>query len=169
MKISMKNSDAGVDFLAMRIVIVLLLVAVLIAAAAAYVEGYTNNMSRNSARQELTKVAEAARSIYVESCPDTGDSVNVDMKIPESVRIAVFGGLPGNNTTIEREPTAYYLEYKDGSLETYVTNVRYAKLNMSSGNASDEPVVIYPGGHSLRIELRTLNDTAVAAIAGGLS
>jgi hypothetical protein len=167
MKISMLYSEMGVDFLAMRTVVVLLVAAALIAMSAVYVNGYAAGFSKDKARQELSRIAEASRAEYVESCPDAGDGASIDVALPQCVRRAVFGGSPGNNSTIKREARAYYIEYADGSFETHVLDARFACGNDTGHMACDEPVVLYPGRYSLNVKAETMNGSVVAAIYGG--
>lgn len=167
MKISMLDSEMGVDFLAIRTVVVLLVAAALIAMSAVYVNGYAAGFSRDKARQEVSRIAEACRAEYVESCPDAGDGVSIDAAIPQCVRRVVFGGSPGNGSAIKRDSRVYFIEYADGSCETNVLDARLAYGNDTSHMASDDPVVLYPGRHSLNVKAESLNGSVVAAIYGG--
>ena len=167
MKISMLYSEMGVDFLAMRTVIVLLIAAAVIFMSAVYVNGYAAGFSKDKARQEINRIAEASRAEYAESCPDTGDGASICVAIPQCVRRAVFGGSPGNGSMIRRETHAYYIEYADGSIETHVLDARFAQGNETGHMASDDPVVLYPGSYILKVKAETMNSSVVAAIYGG--
>ena len=167
MKISMIYSEMGVDFLAMRTVVVLLIAAVLIAMSAVYVNGYAAAFSKDKARQEINRIAEASRAEYAESCPDTDDGISISVAIPQCVRRAVFGGSPGNGSMIQREASAYYVEYSDGSFETHVMNARLAYGNETGHMANDDPAVLYPGSYLLNVKAETMNGSIVVAIYGG--
>jgi hypothetical protein len=166
MKKSMLSCDKGADFLTMRIVVVLMIAAALIAMAAVYVDGYTAGFSMDRARQEAARIAEASRSEYVESCPDAGEGSAIDVTVPGSVRRIVFGGSI-NDTGVERDARAYFIEYPDGSAGTYVSDARFAYGNDTDHTASDAPVALYPGDYSLRIRLLTVNGSVDAVIYGG--
>jgi len=163
----MLYSEMGVDFLAMRTVVVLLIAAALIAMSAVYVNGYAVGFSKDQARQEIDRIAEVSGAEYAESCPDTGDGVSIDVAIPRCVRRAVFGGTGENNSTVKRQACVYYIEYTDGSSETRVLDARLAYGNDTSQVARDEPVVLYPGRYSLNIKSETMNGSIFAAIYGG--
>ena len=167
MKISMLYSEIGVDFLAMRTVVVLLIAAALIAMSAVYVNGYAAGFSKDKARQEINRIAEASRAEYAESCPDTGDGASIDVTIPQCIRRAVFGGSPGNGSMIQREAHVYYIEYADGSFETRALEANFAYGNDTDHKASDDPVVLYPGSYLLHVKAETMNGSIVAAIYGG--
>jgi len=167
MKISMLHSDTGVDFLAMRTVVVMLIAAALIAMSAVYVNGYVAGFSKDKARQEVNRITEASRAEYAESCPDGGDGVSIDVAIPQCVRRAVFGGSPGNGSMIRRDAHVYYVEYADGSCETHVLDARFAYGNDTGHVASDDPVVLYPGSYLLNVKAETVNGSIMAAIYGG--
>jgi hypothetical protein len=167
MKISMLYSEMGVDFLAMRTVVVLSIAAALIAMAAVYVNGYAAGFSKDEAGQEVNRIAEAARAEYAESCPDAGDGISINVVIPQCVRRVVFGGSPGNNSTLKRDAEVYFIEYADGSCETHVLDARLAYGDNTGHMASDRPVVLYPGRYSLKVRASSLNGSIVAAIYGG--
>lgn len=165
----MLDSEIGVDFLAMRTVVVLLVAAALIAMSAVYVNGYAAGFSRDKARQEVSRIAEACRAEYAESCPDANDGVSIDVAIPKCVRRVVFGGSPENGSAIKRDARVYFIEYADGSREISVPDTRFAYGNDTAHMASDDPVVIYPGRYSLNVKAESLNGSVVVAIYGGLS
>ena len=93
MKKSMLDEE-GVDFLAMRTVVVLIAAALLISAAAVFVEGYMDNMSRDRARQIAGQIAALARAEYVMGCPGTGSGTTLTVTVPGCVRSMVFGRSP---------------------------------------------------------------------------
>jgi hypothetical protein len=162
----MLHSEMGVDFLAMRTVVVLLIAAALIAMSAVYVNGFAAGFSKDKAKQEVNRIAEASRAEYAESCPDSGDGISIDVAIPQCVRQAVFGGSPGNSSEIKRDERVYYIEYTDGSCESNVLDARFAYGNDAGPMASDDPVVLYPGRYSLNVKAESLNGSIVAAIYG---
>jgi hypothetical protein len=134
--------------------------------AAVYVDGYIAGFSGDRARQEAARIADIARAEYVESCPDAGEGSTIEAMVPGSVRRVVFGGSI-NGTGVGRDPEAYFIEYSGGSTEAYVSDARFAYGNDTGDTASDVPVALYPGDHTLRIKVVTVNGSAAAAIYGG--
>jgi hypothetical protein len=165
MKKSMLDEE-GVDFLAMRMVVVLIAAALLISATAVYVEGYLDNMSRDRARQAAGQIAALARAEYVIGCPGAGSRATLAVTVPGCVRSIVFGrspeDVPGN-----RDGRAYYIEFQNGMEETKISDVPFAYGDPGSDAARDSCVVLYPGGHSLQLEPVAINGTYAIAIYGG--
>jgi len=165
MKKSMLDEE-GVDFLAMRMVVVLIAAALLISASAVYAEGYLDNMSRDRARQAAGQIAALARAEYVMGCPGAGSRVTLSVTVPGCVRSIVFGrspeDVPGN-----RDGRAYYIDFQNGMEETKISDVPFAYGDLVSGGIRDSCVVFYPGDHSLQLELVAINGTYAIAIYGG--
>jgi hypothetical protein len=165
MKKSMLDEE-GVDFLAMRMVVVLIVAALLISAATIYVKGYLDNMSRDRARLTAGQIAALARAEYVIGCPGVGSRAALAVTVPGCVRNIVFGGspedVPGN-----RDSRAYYIEFQNGMEETKISDVPFAYGDPGSGAVRDSCVVLYPGDHSLQLEPVSINGTYAIAVYGG--
>ena len=125
MKKSMLDED-GVDFLGMRLAVVLVAAALLIALAAVYVNDHIDKASKERARQEARRIASIAGSEYASGAP--GSTAPVSVSIPDSVRRMAFIG------------RAYSIEFRDGSKEVYTAECRFS------------PAELYPGYHLLELE-----------------
>ena len=158
--------EEGVDFLAMRTVVVLIAAALLISAAAIFVKGYTDNMLRDSARGTASHIAAMARAEYISGCPGTGSRTAVPVTVPRCVRDIVFGRSP-DDLPGDRDDHVYFIEFQDGMIETKRSEVPFAYGDPSSGNASDSGISFYPGEYSLELEVMSFNGSYAVAIYGG--
>ena len=111
--------------------------ALLLTAAASYVEGYADRSSRDQARREAARIVTLAGAEYAASGPGSDARITVD--IPRCVKRLSFSG------------NLYYIEYADGSNETYIAPCPFS------------PVVLYPGDHPLNINI-TYNGTYAATL-----
>jgi hypothetical protein len=134
--------EDGVDFLGMRLAVVLVAAALLLSLAAVCVNDYTDRASRERARQEAERIASLARAEYTSGCPGTGSTAPITVDIPESVRRVAFG-TEGART--------YFIEFSDGTIEAYVADCRFS------------PATLYPGNH--RLELEAVADDGGYAIS----
>ncbi len=141
MKKSMLDDD-GVDFLGMRLAVVLIAAALLLSLAAVYVNDYTDRASRERARQEAGRIASLARAEYASGCPGTGSTASITVAIPPGVRRMAFG---------TDDARIYSIEFQDGTREEHATDCRFS------------PVTLYPGYH--RLELETVADDGGYAIS----
>jgi hypothetical protein len=143
MKKSMLDDD-GVDFLGMRLAIVLIVAALLISAAAVYVDGYLREASREKARHEASRITALAGAEYASGCP--GSAAGISISIPRGVRRVSFG--------VEGLPQAYSLEFDDGGLETYAADCPFM------------PVILYPGDYALALEVVEGNGSYAISVRG---
>ena len=157
----MLGNDDGTDFLPARLIAVVVCATVLAAAAAAYAQQQAQDLSTGSARAGAARIAGAACAEYADSCPGAGDGATVAVTIPGSVRSVIFGGRPSNGTIL-RSDCIYCIELGDGSTEIYSANAPFAR-GYASG-PRDEPLVLYPGKHLLRVRAEAMNGGFVAAI-----
>ena len=125
--------DDGVDFLGMRLAVVLIAAALLLSLAAACVNDYVDKVSRDRARQEAGRIASLAQAEYASS--GTGSVASITVAIPDCVRRMAFG---------TDDPRLYAIEYRDGARETYAAACRFY------------PATLYPGNH--RLDLETVAD-----------
>lgn len=167
MKISMMHCDKGVDFLTMRIVVTLILAAALIAISSTYVNEYLAGASRDMARAEAGRIAELARAEYVDGCPDIGDGQTIDIHVPAGVNRIIFGGVRYGNSSIGRNANAYFIEYTDGRIETFISDAKFAYGDQSNHTVIDRPVVLYPGEYTLNTRAMKVNDMIETTIFGG--
>jgi hypothetical protein len=128
MKKSMLDDD-GVDFLGMRLAVVLISAALLLSLAAVYVNDYTDRASRERARQEAGRIASLAQAEYASGCP--GSKASMAVTIPRSVRRMAFG---------TDDARTYFIEFQDGSREAHAAECRFS------------PATLYPGYHRLELE-----------------
>src|SRR5208337_2586505 len=155
MKKSMLDEE-GVDFLNMRLVVVLIVSALLVAVAVVCVNGYMDGISRGQAMREAGRIASLANAEYVTGCPGTGGKATIAVSIPGCVRRMGFGRYPGTNES----DRVYYIEFMDGSVETRLSDCPYIGETPGSG------VVLYPGEYSLELEAVAINGTYAVAIHG---
>jgi len=141
MKKSMLDEDC-VDFLGMRLAVVLIAAALLLSMAAIYVNDFTDRASRERARQEAGRIASLARAEYASGCPGTGSTAPISVNIPDSIRRMAFG---------TDDARTYFIEFSDGALETYAADCRFS------------PATLYPGNH--RLELEAVADDGGYAIS----
>ena len=165
MKKSMTDED-GVDFLPMRLVVVLIAAALLISAAAAYVGDYTDRISKNKARQAAGQIEALAREEYVIGCPGTGSRASSQVTIPGCVRRIVYGRAPGDSVDIP-DDHIYFIEFSDGTIETSVSDCPFVFGDIVTGDTRNTGVALYPGDHSLELETVSMNGTYAVAIYGG--
>jgi len=128
--------EDGVDFLGMRLAVVLIAAALLLSLAAVYVNDYTDRASRERARQEAGRIVSLAQAEYASGCPGTGSTASISVAVPSSVRRMVFG--------TDMDSRAYFIEFSDGTLETYAAGCRFS------------PLILYPGDY--RLDLETVED-----------
>jgi len=119
----------GVDFLGMRLAVVLIAAALLLALAAVYVKDFTDGASKERARREAGRIAALAGAEYASRCP--GDTAAISVAIPDTVRRMAFGG---------DDARAYSIEFRDGAREAHVADCRFS------------PATLYPGYHRLELE-----------------
>lgn len=165
----MIKCDMGTDFLVVRLIVVLIASAVLIATASACIEDAVSRASIGHARAEIGQMVELARLEYSTGTPE-GDGYNVDLKVPRSVRKAVFGCSPDeleHCMETGRSASIYYIEFQDGHVDTYLTDIKFSCGDRSTGNVYDSPVVLYPGKYSLDIRTVIVNGNCTLAIYGG--
>ena len=165
MKKSMTDED-GVDFLPMRLVVVLIATALLIAAAATCVGDYTNRISKNKARQVSAQIAELAENEYVTGCPGTGSRASAQVTVPGCVRRIVYGRAPGDNADY-RSDRIYFIEFSDGTLETWVSDCPFVFGDDAGDGIRNASVALYPGDYSLELETISMNGSYAVAIYGG--
>jgi hypothetical protein len=119
--------DDGVDFLGMRLAVVLITAALLLSLAAVYVNDLTGREARERARQEAFRIAAFAEAEYAAGAP--GSTAPVSVSLPNAVRYVAFV----NRT--------FTIEFQDGSREVYTADCRFS------------PATLYPGYHRLGVEL----------------
>jgi type II secretory pathway pseudopilin PulG len=146
MKKSMQD-EYGVDFLGMRLAVVLIAASLLVSMAAVYVNDFVDKASRDRARQEAGRIADLAQSEYATGCPGSGSTASITVSIPNSVRRVAFGA-SNNNSSCAR---AYIIEFSDGTLETHVADCIFS------------PATLYPGDR--RLELKAAEDNGSYAIS----
>ncbi len=126
MKKSMLD-EKGVDFLGMRLIVVLIAAALLLAAASVYLEGYVDRSSRDQARREASRIAGLAVAEYAAGSP--GSAAPVSVAIPCCVKRITFAG------------NAYSIEFADGSNETHISSCPFL------------PATLYPGEYGLYLKI----------------
>jgi hypothetical protein len=137
--------DEGVDFLGMRLIIVLIAAALLVSLGAAIVNDRIENASREKARQECARIAFMAETEYATGCP--GDSgVPILVYLPGNIRQAAFG---------TEYPRAYRIEFLDGTVEAYTAECRFS------------PAVLYKGEHRLEIYTVSINGSYAVGLREG--
>lgn len=139
--------EDGVDFLGMRLAVVLIAAALLLSLAAVYVNDYTDRASRERARQEAGRIVSLAQAEYASGCPGTGSTASISVAVPSSVRRMAFG-ITGNGTDNAR---MYFIEFQDGNVEAHIADCRFT------------PFTLYPGDH--RLELETITNGGTHAVA----
>ena len=130
------RDEAGVDFLGMRLIVVLIVAALLISAAATYVEIYGDRYSRDLARRESARIANLACAEYAAAGP--GSDTRICVSIPRCVKRLSFAG------------GAYSIEFIDGVNETYASSCTFS------------PAVVYPGDQCLEIGITSDGSHAVS-------
>jgi hypothetical protein len=132
------QDEHGVDFLGMRLAIVLAAAALLIAIAGIYAERQAHEASKDEARLEAGRIAAMASAEYSSGCPGSVSALSVH--IPSSVRRVSYG---------LEDAGAYTIEFADGTNETYTAACRFL------------PAVLYPGRHTLELELLKNGEYAI--------
>lgn len=158
--------ENGVDFLNMRLVVVLIAAALLLSVAAAGVKQYLDWSSRDRARQETGRIAALARAEYFAGCPGSGSREPLAVTVPACVRRIVFGRAPGDGTE-NRNTRAYFIEFTDGDIDTFVSDCPFGYGDGASGGFRDAGVALYPGEYALELETTDDGGTYAVAIYGG--
>jgi hypothetical protein len=122
--------ERGVDFLGMKLVVVLVLAALLLSIAAVYVSDYVDKASRDMAGREASRIASIAEAEYASGAP--GSAAAMAVSIPAGIRRIGFG---------ENDPAAYSIEFDDGSAEVHVAGCRFS------------PAALYPGKYRINARL----------------
>lgn len=166
----MKRCEKGVDFLSVRLAVVIIVAAMVIAAASSYLGQVTAREQASRARDGVIRVVELSRMEYALSVPDEGTGTDIGLEIPPCVRRVVFGCSPGEaglGHGFDRYGGAYFIDYADGTSEIFVSDIGFAYGDAVTGKAMDDPVCVYPGVASLIIRIMTVNGTPMAVIFGG--
>lgn len=119
--------DDGVDFLGMRLAVVLIAASLLLSLAAVYVNDYADREARERARHEALRIASISEAEYASGAP--GSTAPISVSIPGRVRCMSFAG------------STYSIEFPDGSREVHTTGCRFS------------PATLYPGHHRLEAEV----------------
>ncbi len=119
--------DDGVDFLGVRLAVVLIAAALLLSLAAVYVNDYAGREARDRARQEAFRIASVAEAGYASGAP--GSTAPISIIVPNAVKHMAFAGY------------TYTIEFQDGSREAYVANCLFSNATL------------YPGYHRLEAEV----------------
>ncbi len=138
------RDEHGVDFLGMRLAIVLATAALLIAIAGAYAERHAYEASKEEARREAGRIAAMASAEYASGCPGSVSALSVH--IPSSVYRISYG---------LDDARAYAIEFTDGTSETYTAACRFL------------PAVLYQGRHALELEIMKGGDYAIGIREAG--
>jgi hypothetical protein len=163
MKQSMLRDSRGVDFLGMRMVVILAVSALVMAFAFAGLEYFMGRQSHDRTMREVQSFTEMARLEYVTGCPgDAGREKAIE--VPGGATV-VFGGVPGPDGP-EREPCACYVKFDDGHSETIITGVDFCR-GENNGSVSDMPCVLGSGSYDLTVKTMEASGSPVAAIYGG--
>ncbi len=163
----MYGCDKGVDFLAMRTVVVTAAATILIMMAATYANDFMAKSSQSAARVATDRITQMAKSEYMNGCLDQGAGRDVSLTVPASVRSITFGAAPGNTTRGKtRFSKMYFIDFGDGHNETYVSDSPFAIGNRSSRAVNDSAVTLYPGTYALELKSVTVNGTPMIAIYG---
>jgi hypothetical protein len=163
----MYRCEKGVDFLAMRTIVVTAAAAVLIITSSVYVNDFTAKSSQSAARMGAGKIAQMAMGEYAVGSLDTGAGRDASLTVPGSVRSVTFGAAPGGNTLGNaRLSRMYFVEFGDGHNETYVAAAPFAIGNRSSRAVRDSAVTLYPGTYALELKSMTVNGTPMVVIYG---
>jgi hypothetical protein len=117
---------------------VLAAAALLIAIAGTYVERQVYEASKEEARREAGRIAAMASAEYASGCP--GSVAALSIQIPSSARRVSYG---------LEEARAYTIEFSDGTNETYTAACSFL------------PAVLYPGRHTLELEVLKNGECAV--------
>lgn len=158
----MIDSDEGVDFLIARLTVVLIVSLIVLSATASFAGSFILRVSSSQARAGVIDIAEKSRAVYAADCPDYGERTQTTLTIPPVIRVVGFGTATENdgNRNLSR---AYFIRYLDGGIESFVSEVPFAKANESC--VTDEPLFLYPGNYLLSIRAVTINGTVKAAIS----
>ena len=161
----------GVDFLSVRMVVVITAAAILMVAASSYIGNVVAVEQASHARDGVVRFAGLCRMEYALSASKGDSGILTSFDVPRCVRRIVFGCSPGEASRgdgFDRYRGAYFIEYVDGSIEIYVTDVNFAYGDIETGTALDIPVCIYPGRANLDVRIMPVNGTHMAVIFGGL-
>lgn len=166
----MLRCEKGVDFLSVRMAVVVIAAAMVTAAVSSYLGEAVVRDQASRARDGVIRVAELCRMEYVLSVPGEEAGASICLDIPCNVRRVVFGCSPGEAAMgdgFDRYRGAYFIDYADGTSEIFVTDVSFAYGDMKTGAALDVPVIIYPGRAFLDVRVLPVNGTPMAVIFGG--
>ncbi len=126
MKKSMLDDD-GVDFLGMRLAVVLIAAALLLSLAAVYVNDHMDREARERMRQEALRIVAISEAEYASGAP--GSTAPISVSIPGRVRRVAFSGRTCS------------IEFQDGSREVHAADCRFS------------PATLYPGCYRLEAEV----------------
>lgn len=139
MKKSMPD-EKGVDFLGMRLIVVLIAAALLVSAASVYVEGYVDRSSRDQVRREASRITSLAGAEYAAGTP--GSAAPISVTIPGCVKCITFAG------------NAYSIEFADGSNETHISGCPFLPARLYPGEYSLELKIVDDGTYAVSMEAR---------------
>jgi hypothetical protein len=141
-------------------IVTLLVAAIMIAISAEYFNEFMNDASMSRARAGANKIASTALIEYSSASPGS-DGIRLNVDIPVTVKKIVFGPLSQN-----RERNIYFIEFADGSNESYITEVKFASYDTVSGKYADEPFILYPGRHVITIKIEMVDGMPMAILHG---
>jgi len=103
-------------------------------------------------QQEINKIVSEAENMF--EYADEGTMVTIHSEFSSSMKFAVFGGLPKNETNEmndlkldENTSNNYFFVMNNGKISIAHSNARFSSKN------TEQIVVLYPGVYDLRLEL----------------
>lgn len=158
----MIHDDSGADFLIAKMGAALVVAAVLIVMLLSGISDLSGTFSTIKARGEAQKISEFSRLAYYTEVVDSMTDRSLTVSIPSSVRLLAFGAISANGT-LARMDRSYYIEFTDGRIESYVSDVPFT-CDGTEG-PSDLPVLLYPGHYCLKARPVSLNGSIMAGIS----
>ena len=159
----MRNDDHAVVGMPVYLFVAFLVASVVITVFMLSVHGLFQESQTNQLHHELGKIVREAETMY--EYADDGTVKTIEVDFPSSLRSIVFGALPNNTTgqlenqTLDEQTSNnYYYVLNDDSFQVFHSSARF------SSNDTGKIAVLYPGTHTLILELRLVEGRTYVTI-----
>jgi hypothetical protein len=157
----MRENEDGADFLPMRLTAVLIIASLVLVSLAIHVNEVLGQSSKVAARDCALKIVAMAVAEYTEGCPGQGEGILIAVTVPECVSRMTFGPAEADSTAAGTCTCA--IHYADGSDEQYLAGVPLG--NGGPGPGRGGPLILGPGGYSIRINIGEVDGRLMALLS----
>lgn len=147
-------------YMTLRLIAAVILFAFLTAIAISAKEEYLLQISEQQVLGEIRRVEENAVLLYRSGGESNelsrGSLLVLSLRLPESMKYAVFGaGLFSGNSTDE-EANLYHYELKNGKKQSFSSNAKFCAAAYKNGTPVPliyKPVILHPGSYEVCLTL----------------